>query len=317
MPARSVKKRRKSNKQRGGTKLTDAQFNILSGLGFTDDQKNAFNAIVEQTFNENVTDMLVTAAQNDIHRINPQTGRHFTPQELIDNLRNTVRNAAGVKRRRKSKKMRKYKKSRKTKKQKGGADFSQAQRQELLDLGFTEDHIDTLTQVFPNTDAGVVMNLIQQSLGQINNITGQPNTPQEIIDSFNPDNDDDDDDNISNIGDEDGSENNISVGSFESNDNSENSNMSYQGDTTNEDDSSFMNIEELNLDNANQNAGRRRKTRKGRKGKKTRKQRGLKQRGRKQRGGMRYGTGVGSNCFEPNYSIYNTPALTLFPYKPN
>jgi hypothetical protein len=37
----------------------------------------------------------------------------------------------------------------------------------------------------------------------------------------------------------------------------------------------------------------------------------------KQRGGMRYGTGVGSNCFEPNYSIYNTPALTLFPYKPN
>ena len=103
MPARSVKKRRKSNKQRGGTKLTDAQFNILSGLGFTDDQKNAFNVIVEQTFNENVTDMLVTAAQNDIHRINPQTGRHFTPQELIDNLRNTVRNAAGVKRRRKSK----------------------------------------------------------------------------------------------------------------------------------------------------------------------------------------------------------------------
>ena len=52
MPAHSVKKRRKSNKQRGGTKLTDAQFNILSGLGFTDDQKNAFNAIVEHTFNE-------------------------------------------------------------------------------------------------------------------------------------------------------------------------------------------------------------------------------------------------------------------------
>ena len=42
-----------------------------------------------------------------------------------------------------------------------------------------------------------------------------------------------------------------------------------------------------------------------------------KMRGRKQRGGMRYGTGVGANCFEPNYSIYNTPALTLFPYKPN
>jgi hypothetical protein len=42
-----------------------------------------------------------------------------------------------------------------------------------------------------------------------------------------------------------------------------------------------------------------------------------KMRGHKQRGGMRYGTGVGANCFDPNYSIYNTPALSLFPYKPN
>jgi hypothetical protein len=38
---------------------------------------------------------------------------------------------------------------------------------------------------------------------------------------------------------------------------------------------------------------------------------------RKMRGGMRYGTGVGSNCFDPNFSIYNTPTLSLFPYKPN
>jgi hypothetical protein len=63
----------------------------------------------------------------------------------------------------------------------------------------------------------------------------------------------------------------------------------------------------------NQAAGKRRKTRKTRKGKKSKKSR----KSRKQRGGMRYGTGVGSNCFEPNYSIYNTPALSLFPYKPN
>ena len=38
---------------------------------------------------------------------------------------------------------------------------------------------------------------------------------------------------------------------------------------------------------------------------------------RKQRGGARYGTGVGANNFDPNNSIYNTPALSLFPYKPN
>ena len=53
-----------------------------------------------------------------------------------------------------------------------------------------------------------------------------------------------------------------------------------------------------------------RKTRKTRKGKKSRKS-------RKMNGGARFGTGVGANNYDPNYSIYNTPALTLFPYKPN
>ena len=44
---------------------------------------------------------------------------------------------------------------------------------------------------------------------------------------------------------------------------------------------------------------------------------GKRRKSRKMRGGMRYGTGVGSNCFDPNFSIYNTPTLSLFPYKPN
>ena len=224
---------------------------------------------------------------------------------------------------RKSKKRnnRSYKKS---KKQRGGADFSPAQREQLLAMGFTEDHIDTLAQVFPNTDADVVMNLIQQSLGQINNITGQPNTPQEIIDSLNPDNNEND---LSEIGD-DNSQHNISDDSlvFDEDDDldnniddvSEDSIVSDQGNTTNER-SSLMDIAELNLDNVDQNAGRRRKTRKIRKTRKTRKiRKGKKSRKtKKQRGGMRYGTGVGSNCFDPNYSIYNTPTLSLFPYKPN
>ena len=46
-----------------------------------------------------------------------------------------------------------------------------------------------------------------------------------------------------------------------------------------------------------------------RKGRKTRK-------GRKQRGGMCFGNGVGANNYDPNFSIYNTRELTLFPYKP-
>ena len=264
---------------------------------------------------------------------------------------------------RKSKKRnnRSYKKS---KKQRGGADFSQAQTQQLLDLGFTEANIQTLAQVFlDNMSGDAAMNLIQQSLGQINNITGQPNTPQEIIDSLNPDNNGND---LSEIGSENGSDvNNVSVGSFafenddlsdigddnsqhnisddsfdfypdddlDNNDNNDNNNLnnnisdisedsivlSDQGDTTRDDSRmSIGELDEVEDENGHQNAGRRR-TRKGRKGRKTRKGRKGKKgrKTKKQRGGMRYGTGVGANCFDPNFSIYNTPTLSLFPYKPN
>jgi len=38
---------------------------------------------------------------------------------------------------------------------------------------------------------------------------------------------------------------------------------------------------------------------------------------RKQRGGICYGNGVGANNYDPNFSIYNTNELQLFPYKPN
>jgi hypothetical protein len=36
---------------------------------------------------------------------------------------------------------------------------------------------------------------------------------------------------------------------------------------------------------------------------------------RKQKGGVCYGNGVGANSYDPNYSIYNTNMLKLFPYK--
>ncbi len=39
--------------------------------------------------------------------------------------------------------------------------------------------------------------------------------------------------------------------------------------------------------------------------------------GRKQRGGMCFGNGVGANSYDPNFSIYNTRELQLFPYKHN
>jgi hypothetical protein len=34
------------------------------------------------------------------------------------------------------------------------------------------------------------------------------------------------------------------------------------------------------------------------------------------KGGMCFGKGVGANSYDPNYSIYNTNMLNLFPYKP-
>lgn len=61
--------------------------------------------------------------------------------------------------------------------------------------------------------------------------------------------------------------------------------------------------------------GRKRKSHRNRKhskkGRKTRKNRK-----QKQKGGKCYGNGVGANSYEPNYSIYNTNLLKLFPYKP-
>lgn len=50
-------------------------------------------------------------------------------------------------------------------------------------------------------------------------------------------------------------------------------------------------------------------------GRKNRKRKN-KRKTRKQRGGMCYGRGVGANSYDPNYSIFNTSMLKLFPYKP-
>jgi hypothetical protein len=54
------------------------------------------------------------------------------------------------------------------------------------------------------------------------------------------------------------------------------------------------------------------KTKKNKKSKKSKKSRT-----RKQKGGICYGSGVGANDYDPNFSIYNTRELQLFPYKPN
>ena len=403
MPARSVKNRKKSRKQRGGTKLTDAQVNILSGLGFTDEQKNAFNAIVEQTFNENVTAMLVTAAQNDIHRINPQTGRHFTPQELIDNLRNTVRNAAGVKRRRKSKKMRKSKKIRKNKKskkmymQRGGV-FTEEEEDLLLNEGgFNQQQVDFLNQnnvsfqniqtatnyVLDNNQHTIAV-FIASCLQNENNQNIQDEMPQGlIIDDLQGEGEAEDNPALNEAFIQ--GNNNAGLNNSDATDPEQDS-YSFGNDDDDDDIDFDLDLNDEEPNNNEIEGGRRRK---GKKSRKTKKQRGgtvfsqeqltelgrlgfndqqkkilarefsitppnmamesirqalqhnhitgqpdtvesimrmfppeggkrrKSRKSRKMKGGMRYGTGVGANCFDPNFSIYNTPTLSLFPYKPN
>ena len=37
---------------------------------------------------------------------------------------------------------------------------------------------------------------------------------------------------------------------------------------------------------------------------------------RRIKGGAMFGNGYGANCNDPNYNIYNTNLLKLFPYSP-
>jgi hypothetical protein len=59
------------------------------------------------------------------------------------------------------------------------------------------------------------------------------------------------------------------------------------------------------------------KSRKSKKSKKSKKSIKSKSKTKKQKGGICYGSGVGANNYDPNFSIYNTRELQLFPYKPN
>ena len=96
----------------------------------------------------------------------------------------------------------------------------------------------------------------------------------------------------------------------------------------NEEDDDLLNISDLSMDDrdsgyttkeSGQSGGkkRHRKTmRKNKKYLKSQKSRKYKRKYRyKQKGGVCFGNGVGANNFDPNFSIYNTRELQLFPYK--
>jgi hypothetical protein len=183
-----------------------------------------------------------------------------------------------------------------------GGSFSQQELQQLQHTGFTPNQIQMLT------DLGVSINEIMQKVNTIRNnpsFSGNQDdiTEQVMVELLNEhifDNQNAQqldaiphaDDDVHNL---DMDQSFESQGSLHLSD-LDTSNTS--GYTTNPDES-FGGLK------------RRRKSKKrlNKKGRKTRR--------RKQRGGMCFGNGVGANSNDPNYSIYNTNMLKLFPYKPN
>jgi hypothetical protein len=216
---------------------------------------------------------------------------------------------------------RKYKRNRRKtyKKKMVGGEFNSSDVNELLSLGFTNQDIEFLSTVSPN------INLIRQSLQQINPETGSLFTPEEIMQSVHQAHNDNEND-ISQISNDNEDEHNddFMYDYPDSNNTSQESLSGLNLDNSSFDDSSFMDsLHESDLNNSNISSAntsvsgtsmggkKHRKTNKKRSKSKSRKSRR-----RNKKGGNCYGRGVGENSYDPNLSIYNTNLLTLFPYKP-
>ena len=201
----------------------------------------------------------------------------------------------------------------------GGA-FTENEINELGLLGFNAQQIHTLEQL--QNEIPIIINLVRQSTQQVNPTTNNLFTPQEIMDTLAeiPQ----DPGEIHDFLDE-------SFGSFdENNDSINNTTQESLPDISfgNNNDSSLhlsdLDINEDNSVNTTKESfgGKKNKTRKRvikrktRKNKKTRKTKKNKKTRKNYKGGQCYGNGVGANSYDPNFSIYNTRELQLFPYKP-
>ena len=201
----------------------------------------------------------------------------------------------------------------------GGA-FTENEINELGLLGFNAQQIHTLEQL--QNEIPIIINLVRQSTQQVNPTTNNLFTPQEIMDTLAevPQ----DPEEIHDFLDE-------SFGSFdENNDSINNTTQESLPDISfgNNNDSSLhlsdLDINEDNSVNTTKESfgGKKNKTRKRvikrktRKNKKTRKTKKNKKTRKNYKGGQCYGNGVGANSYDPNFSIYNTRELQLFPYKP-
>jgi len=216
---------------------------------------------------------------------------------------------------------------RKTRKMRGGT-LSQIELQQLQNNGFNEDQIQTLQQM--NISFNEVMQKVNTIMnqgdtgfhGNSDNLTEQVmfELLNEHIENTNandmiPPSDDDIHDIDLSFDDSQGS---LYLSDLNVTNDSMDANTTIPDETFNE--SQMSDISE-NPNYTSETGGKKRRrktTRKTKKGRKS-KQKGKKQKGkksRKQKGGMCYGNGVGANSYNPNFSIYNTRELELFPYRP-
>jgi hypothetical protein len=200
--------------------------------------------------------------------------------------------------RRMSRRSKKY-----SRKMRGGA----LDEQELLGLGFTAEQINALHGYGLDS-----MNPIRMSLEQINPQTGAKFTPQELIDSLNDVNNE-----VENVDDVQEGVNPPQPPEFNDDNNHMNlNNMNFEQGPG-------LNIQDLgpySPKSVTEEPYGGRRMRKMRKSKLRRSGRRMSRMSRMRsvkRGGACYGNGVGANAFDPNYSIYNTRELQLFPYRPN
>jgi len=184
-----------------------------------------------------------------------------------------------------------------SRKMRGGALDEQA----LLNLGFTLEQIATLQGYGIEN-----MNLITMSLQQINPQTNAAFTPQELINSLN-----DVQNEINTI------ENSVELSDGINSSLNEEPNSPLQMQMPN----NFNQMPALSMQDLGpysprsiteeSSGGKRRRKRSMKKLNKRNK------RSVKRGGGGCFGNGVGANAYDPNYSIFNTRELQLFPYRPN
>ena len=192
-----------------------------------------------------------------------------------------------------------------SRKMRGGA----LDEQELMQKGFTAEQIAALHNYGIDS-----MNLINMSLQQVNKQTGEPFTPQELIDSLNDvNNEAENEDDVQEVV-------NQPPPEFNNVDDDDNNHMNFNN--MNFEQGPGLNMQDLgpyspkSVTEEPYGGRRMRKSLRRRSRNHKIRKSGRKMRSRKQRGGMCYGNGVGANAFDPNNSIYNTRELTLFPYKP-